>query len=550
MKTSALILLFFTLTGFLKAQNFTFGTIPDTQNLAETDEDAAIITDMAEWYIAMQDSLNIKFVASLGDMTQWGAEDQWKRVRKSYDVFKDAGLPYAPCQGNHDPTLDLMNKYFPISEFEKTESYKGNLNGIHNAYYTFSANEMDFIVVVIQSHDQYIGAYDTLSIDWANKILNQFNDHHAIFITHDFFERKNLIDDIIKKHDNLFLNICGHSCAREQYWTEASPNGRPVHCIMTDYQCDEDKGATVRYYTFNVESKQVEAYTYNVKTKIYETDSNSQFSFAFPEPLLSKPLITDISNYPVFPKSSESCEITATIFDKSDLKETFIKWGANAEALNNKTKLTSINERYVGTIPKNNDNSTIFYQIVAHNSQEEISTSTLHKYEICDDGSCLTCPFKLTEEPFMGNIVSVPGLIEAENYNDGCSEVAYYDTDDSNVGGQYRTDGVDISDCSEGGYNLGWVAPGEWLKYRVEVIEKGSYSFEFRTASHHQNSVIHIEVDGKNISGPIEIAKTGSWQNWTSVNSNKIELNKGVQDVKIVIDEGEFNFNYFNITKF
>ncbi len=529
------------------AQSFTFGTIPDTQNLTENDNDANTITDITEWYVSVKDSLNIQFVASLGDMTQWGAEDQWERIRKSYDVFKEAGLAYAPCQGNHDPTLELMNQFFPIEEFEKTESYGGSLNGIQNAYYLFSANQMDFVVVVIQTHDQYIGTYDAASIDWANTILNQYADRHAIFVTHDFFEKKNLIDDLIRKHDNLFLCICGHSCAREQYWTETSPNGRTINCIMTDYQCDEDKGATLRYYTFNADKKEVEAYTYNVKMQTYETDSNSQFNFDFPEPLLTKPVIIDVSNWPVFPKSNETPMVAASIFDKSNIVEAYVIWGRKDEALTNRLIMLFKEGIYSATLPGNNDNTTIYYKVIAVNEHGETSVSKLFKYEICDDSSCLTCPFKLSEEAFLNNIISIPGQIEAENYNDGCSDIAYFDMDDSNVGGHYRTDGVDISECSEGGYSIGWIAPGEWLKYRVNVEKAGTYIFEFRTTSHHQNSIIHVEVDGKDISGPIELPKTGSWQNWTSIHANEIQLNEGVQDLKILIDEGEFNFNYLKV---
>lgn len=547
MKTTTLVLLLLAILNIVNAQNFTFGTIPDTQNLTETDEDAELITDITKWYVDKRDSLNLLFVASLGDMTQWGAEEQWQRVRKSYDVFKKAGMPYAPCQGNHDPDLDVLNKYFPVKEFKKTESYGGNLNGIHNAYYLFSSDTMDFIVVVIQSHDQYIGPYDTASIDWANHILNKYNNRHAIFITHDFFERQGLVNDLITKHDNLFLAICGHSCAREAYWVETSPNGRPVHCIMSDYQCDPDKGATLRYYNFDVKEQMITAYTYNITTRTFETDSNSQFSFAMPETLIAKPVITDISNYPVFPKSNEKTKISAKIFSKNEIAKATVIWGIDSLSLNNETALTLSNQNYFAQIPENNDNSTVYYQIKVQNSLNETSTSAVYKFEICDDGSCLTCPFKLTETAFKNEAAKIPGIIEAENYNDGCNGVAYFDNDDDNVGGAYRNDGVDISNCNEGGFNVGWIKPGEWLKYRVEVLKDGKYDLKFRTASHGHNSIVHIEVDGKDISGPIKLPGTNGWQDWITARSQEIELKKGFKDIKLVVDEGEFNFNYIEV---
>lgn len=549
MKTFILLLTLIIATTTLNAQFFTFGTIPDTQNLSETDEDALQVDAITQWYVKNKDSLNIKFVASLGDMTQWGAEDQWKRIQKSYSVFKKANLPFAPCQGNHDPTLDLMNKYFPVSEFEQTDMFGGYLNGIENAYYLFSENNMDFIVVVIQTHDQYSDNYDTVSVNWANKILNQYNNRHAIFVTHDFFEHKQLISDVITKHDNLFLALCGHSCAREQYWTETSPNGRAVNCIMADYQCDENKGATLRYYTFDFEKQAINAYTYNTTTSAYETDSNSQYSFDMPQKLLTKPVITSIANLPVFPKSNEKAEISATIFDKTKIIEATVLWGNNKDQLVNKTDLVVNNGKYTALLPAASDNTSIIYRIQATNENKETSFSNMMKYEICDDGSCLTCPFKLTETAFKDNIIGIPGKIEAENFNDGCQGISYSDKDKNNNGGKYRDSGVDISECNEGGFNVGWIAPGEWLKYRVNVKEDGLYNFLFRTSSHGRDSKIHIEVGGSNISGTIEIPNTGSWENWTTVKSEQIELSSGVQDLIIVIDEGEFNFNYFEIVK-
>ena len=52
---------------------------------------------------------------------------------------------------------------------------------------------------------------------------------------------------------------------------------------------------------------------------------------------------------------------------------------------------------------------------------------------------------------------TIPGTIEAEDFDTGCPGDAYYDRDEINEGGQYRpNEGVDIEKCSAGGYNVGW----------------------------------------------------------------------------------------------
>ncbi|MGL1886126.1 MAG: carbohydrate-binding protein [Reichenbachiella sp.] len=441
MKRSYLLLLIICLQSWLtSAQDFTIGTIADTQNLSENTGDASKISDITGWYVGQRENLNIQFVTSLGDMTQWGDWGQWERVRTAYDLFTDTGMPYAPCQGNHDPQLDRLNQFFPESEFLATDSYGGNFRGMENAYYLFSEAGMDFILVTIQSHDNHIGFYDQESITWANGILDQFSDRRAILATHDFFEERGLINDLITKHDNLFMALCGHSCAREEYWTEQSPSGNTVHMLMTDYQCDNDKGRTVRYYTFKPEENRIQAFTYNTGTGVYERDANSEFSFAY-----------DMISVP------------------------------------------------------------------------------------CED----------PHEAYQGNVATIPGIIEAENYNIGCSGVPYSDTDGSNNGGEYRSDAVDIQVCNEGGFNIGWTEAGEWLNYQVNVTSAGTFDFDFRVATENPSGSFHLELNGTNISGPINVASTEGWQAWAIVSANGISLPSGLQHIKIAIDKGGFNLNSF-----
>ena len=80
---------------------------------------------------------------------------------------------------------------------------------------------------------------------------------------------------------------------------------------------------------------------------------------------------------------------------------------------------------------------------------------------------------------------AIPGHIEAENYNTGGENIAYHDVESANLGGAYRTaEGVDIEmKSSEGSYVVGWVRPGEWLKYSVNVAEAGVYDVSFRVSS-------------------------------------------------------------------
>jgi hypothetical protein len=530
----------------LFAQEFTLGTIPDTQVLTENDTNAIKLTEMTQWFVDHKDSLNINFVASLGDMTQWGSEEQWQRIRKSYNVIKSAGIPYAPCQGNHDENLSTFNKYFPESEFQNSSTFGGNLNGgMENAYYLFTEAGIDFIIVVIQTHDQFIGHYNIESIDWANNILNQYPTRKAIFITHDFYENRDLIDDVIKKHDNLFLALCGHSCDREHYWTETSPSGYKVHCVMADYQCDPDGGSTIRYYTFKPTKNIVEAYTYSITESKYEVNENSQFSFKTEFETTNKPLIQNVFNSPLYAKSTDSETITAIITDKDTVTEAILIWETNANGLKDSTTMVAEGFNYSAEIPAYENGTMVYFSIAAKNKNDSTSSSGIFKYAVEDDVTKLPCPFNTSQHAFENKIISLPGLVEIENYNNGCQHVAYYDKENTNLGGEYRNDGVDIEKCTEGGYNLMFVSNDEWLNYDVNITETENYSFEFRVASDKEGAKIHLDIDGVNITGPVHISNTGGWQEWTSAIVNDIHLSAGVQTIKLVVDEGGVNINYF-----
>lgn len=135
---------------------------------------------------------------------------------------------------------------------------------------------------------------------------------------------------------------------------------------------------------------------------------------------------------------------------------------------------------------------------------------------------------------------------EAEDYDSGASAVQntdYYDTTSGNAGGKYRSQDVDIENCSEGGYNVGWLANGEWLRYRFKG--SGNYRVSFRCDG-TDSGACHLEVDGVNKTGTINITK-GSWQVWNTYTSPTFYIAPGDHILKFVVDDGGFNINFFTL---
>ena len=152
------------------------------------------------------------------------------------------------------------------------------------------------------------------------------------------------------------------------------------------------------------------------------------------------------------------------------------------------------------------------------------------------------------QAPFLGSAFVLPARIEAEDYDTGGESVAYHDTDAGNNGSQYRTDDVDIEECTdtEGGYNVGWLNQSEWLEYTVTVPADGDYMIEARVASLSSGGTFHMEFNGIDETGEVIVPVTDGWQNWTTVSATST-LSAGTQTMRFVPTAEGFNVNYFEV---
>ncbi len=136
--------------------------------------------------------------------------------------------------------------------------------------------------------------------------------------------------------------------------------------------------------------------------------------------------------------------------------------------------------------------------------------------------------------PFSGSPVSLPGTIAAANFDNGGEGVAYHDTSAGNSGGQYRNTDVDLEASSEGEFDLGWTAPGEWLNYTVNVTSAGNRTVQLRVAS-PGGATMHVGFNtASNVWRTVSIPATGGWQNWQTI-SVPVTLGPGVQQMTLAV---------------
>jgi alpha-L-fucosidase len=138
---------------------------------------------------------------------------------------------------------------------------------------------------------------------------------------------------------------------------------------------------------------------------------------------------------------------------------------------------------------------------------------------------------------------TIPGIIEAEDFDAGCPGEAYYDRDNVNEGGQYRLNvGVDIEKCSAGGYNVGWTHAGEWMAYTVTVNKSATYQVSFNIASSYDSGKFHLECDNADKTGIISVPNTQGFQNWQVIKKN-LTLDVGQHVLKLVVDGDLWNID-------
>jgi hypothetical protein len=138
--------------------------------------------------------------------------------------------------------------------------------------------------------------------------------------------------------------------------------------------------------------------------------------------------------------------------------------------------------------------------------------------------------------------VGVAGAIEAEDFDEG----RYYDTSAGNTGGEYRATDVDLERTTDagGGFNVGWIRPGEWVEYTIDVQASTTYILSLRVASIWSTAVVQVSIDGRVDPGEQDVPNTGAWQAWQTIDTPAVSMTAGRHTVRIATRTGGFNLNW------
>ena len=162
------------------------------------------------------------------------------------------------------------------------------------------------------------------------------------------------------------------------------------------------------------------------------------------------------------------------------------------------------------------------------------------------------------QTPFGETPISIPGRIEAENYDYGGQGLSFndvntsYEPDPSNNAYRPNSD-PDVERISGNDYGVGYVEDGEWLEYTIDVTESGWYNLFYniaqpKNASNSPVGKITLLIDNKEWVGPTDMKYTASWTSYEEVEyTNAVYLAAGKHLLRIEFEVGNVNIDYLDI---
>ena len=180
------------------------------------------------------------------------------------------------------------------------------------------------------------------------------------------------------------------------------------------------------------------------------------------------------------------------------------------------------------------------YTITAIVTNSEGKTKTSAKKTLKVNGKRL--PYKST--------ITIPGTIEAENFDKGGEGFTFHDKDANDEGdANYRNDneGLDLVKGNNG-TAIGYTSKDEWTEYSVNVTEPGEYSFE-ATCSNGSSSNGGFKISlvkGSTVTqiGTVKVTSTGGWSTYKVMKGTLTKnLAEGQQILRFTITDGNCNID-------
>ncbi|MFF4865766.1 carbohydrate-binding protein [Streptomyces sp. NPDC001231] len=110
---------------------------------------------------------------------------------------------------------------------------------------------------------------------------------------------------------------------------------------------------------------------------------------------------------------------------------------------------------------------------------------------------------------------------------------------------------IESNAAASGGKNVGWTAAGNWLKYRIDVAQAGTYDLELRVANGTGTTApnaLSLRDQGGATLATVSVPATDGWGNYQSVHV-PVTLAAGEQTITVHCETGGFNLDFLRFTE-
>lgn len=160
-------------------------------------------------------------------------------------------------------------------------------------------------------------------------------------------------------------------------------------------------------------------------------------------------------------------------------------------------------------------------------------------------------PEPIERKPFKGEKASVPGTVEAENFDEGNNGDSYEDMGNGDAaesaftyrGSDYMAAVVDGGT----GKAIGYTNENEWYEYTIDVAQDGEYEIAANVSNGSGAGTLDLSLDGKSLAS---LSFTGTSNDWDTYEeaTGKASLTKGEHVLRITIASANTNVDYVKFT--
>lgn len=143
--------------------------------------------------------------------------------------------------------------------------------------------------------------------------------------------------------------------------------------------------------------------------------------------------------------------------------------------------------------------------------------------------------------------MSLPGRVEAEDFDLGGQGAGFYNSARSNEGGAYRNEPGECIGIGAGasGYHVGWTNSNEWLNYTVNVDKSATYRMTVRYATRrNEDKSISVMLDDNTIA-VMQLPSTDGSDAY-SESSVLLPLSEGTANLRVLINDSGLDLDYYD----